>query len=121
MRTEVLTRSARRWQDKEYRKKHAEWNRVWNQSKGKSPERLAKRAAQMRAYRKTDAYKEMQKAHGIVRRAIDSGKIQRMPCEKCGIGATEAHHPDYSKPLEIMWLCKSHHVAEHHHDKKESK
>lgn len=25
----------------------------------------------------------------------------------------ERHHPDYSKPKEIVWLCKKHHVEEH--------
>ena len=34
------------------------------------------------------------------------------PCEKCG--ATESvqrHHPDITKPLEIVWLCQACHVA----------
>lgn len=25
----------------------------------------------------------------------------------------ERHHPDYSKPLEIVWLCREHHLREH--------
>jgi hypothetical protein len=107
--TEVLTRSAKRWLDPEYRKKQAERYRAWEQS----PERLARRSAQMSAYRKTEKYKQMQKAHGLVRRAIDSGRLTRMPCEKCGVNEAEAHHMDYSKPLEVKWLCKSHHVEQH--------
>lgn len=42
------------------------------------------------------------------------GKVLRMPCEVCG--ETEhihAHHEDYSKPLEVKWLCARHH-REHH-------
>lgn len=31
-------------------------------------------------------------------------------CEETG----ERHHPDYTKRLEIVWLCKTHHEAEHH-------
>ena len=31
-------------------------------------------------------------------------------CEQCGGRATERHHPDYSKPLEVMHLCHSCHV-----------
>lgn len=48
------------------------------------------------------------KAHKAVSRAIRSGKIQpRYSCEKCGsIGKRlEKHHEDYSKPLQIQWLC----------------
>jgi len=25
----------------------------------------------------------------------------------------EAHHGDYTKPLEVQWLCKEHHWAHH--------
>jgi hypothetical protein len=39
--------------------------------------------------------------------------LKRMPCEVCGAQKVEAHHDDYSKPLDVRWLCKKHH-AEHH-------
>jgi hypothetical protein len=45
--------------------------------------------------------------------AIYSGKLIRKPCEKCGDPKVEAHHEDYYKPLEIVWLCQKHHI-EHH-------
>lgn len=41
------------------------------------------------------------------------GKIKKMPCEKCGENEVHGHHSDYSKPLEVRWLCKKHHLAEH--------
>lgn len=31
-------------------------------------------------------------------------------CEKLG----EKHHPDYSKPLEIIWVCRQHHSSIFH-------
>lgn len=35
------------------------------------------------------------------------------PCCKCGhLGGNERHHPDYKKPLEIIWLCKKCHRNE---------
>lgn len=45
--------------------------------------------------------------------AIKSGKLVRQPCEGCGRAKVQAHHSDYSKPLEITWLCQHCHSAEH--------
>lgn len=37
-----------------------------------------------------------------------AGRLKSEPCF-CGENKTEAHHSDYSKPLEVTWLCKKHH------------
>lgn len=50
-------------------------------------------------------------AHAAVSNAIRTGKLTRQPCH-CG-GRAEAHHEDYSKPLDVMWLCKKHHMERH--------
>ncbi len=52
------------------------------------------------------------KARSKLRRALLAGVVKREPCTKCGLKA-EAHHPDYSKPLDVVWLCKIHHKIEH--------
>jgi transcription elongation factor Elf1 len=44
--------------------------------------------------------------------AIKNGTIQVLPCLICGDKA-EAHHHDYSRPLDVMWLCKTHHRETH--------
>lgn len=44
---------------------------------------------------------------------IISGKIAREPCQVCGKPA-QPHHPDYSKPFQVAWLCASHHGKVHH-------
>jgi hypothetical protein len=46
-------------------------------------------------------------------RAIISGKLIKQPCLFCGSLKVQAHHPDYSKPLDIVWLCKSCHKRLH--------
>lgn len=57
--------------------------------------------------------KEKKATHILVRKAIKAGELKRMPCEKCGADKVHAHHPDYSKPLEVMWLCPKHHRRLH--------
>lgn len=47
--------------------------------------------------------------------AIRRGVLQRPEvCDYCNKPAKiEAHHDDYSKPLEVRWLCKYHHICAH--------
>ncbi len=45
--------------------------------------------------------------------AIRDGKIFKQPCEVCGSENVQAHHCDYDKPLEVMWLCPIHHEEWH--------
>ena len=47
------------------------------------------------------------------RRAIKQGKLVRGPCGVCGSLEVEAHHADYSRPLDVIWLCKPHHREVH--------
>jgi len=58
---------------------------------------------------------EQKRAHNKVRRAIKQGKIKVTPCEDCGYDGPElvAHHDDYTKPLEVRFLCKSDHKKWH--------
>jgi hypothetical protein len=52
-------------------------------------------------------------AHRAVHRAIRTGTLAMQPCETCGISPADAHHPDYSRPLTVRWLCSVHHDAAH--------
>ena len=45
--------------------------------------------------------------------AIKNEKMKRQPCIKCGNKKSQGHHPDYSKPLEVIWLCALHHQLHH--------
>ena len=44
--------------------------------------------------------------------AVREGRIARLPCEWPDTnhkGRIEGHHPDYSRPYEVIWLCVKHH------------
>ena len=70
-----------------------------------------KKAESSRRYKKK--YPEKTIAHIAVKKAISRGALVRLPCEVCGNEKSEAHHDDYSKLLEVRWLCSKHH-KEHH-------
>jgi hypothetical protein len=57
--------------------------------------------------------KDRLKVKYAVRYAIKTGKLVRQPCVVCGNPESHGHHEDYSKPLDVIWLCRTHHT-EHH-------
>lgn len=60
----------------------------------------------MKSYYKNNLHKV--RARQLVHKALRKGKlIKPLNCNNCLlIKKLEAHHPDYSKPLKVMWLCK---------------
>ena len=58
---------------------------------------------------------EKNRAHGIVRKAVQSARmIVPTWCQRCGcVTDLEAHHHDYSKPLAVEWLCSICHGLAH--------
>ncbi len=49
-------------------------------------------------------------------RAIKSGELEKPDtCSMCGVSGVkiEAHHRDYSNPLDVDWVCKSCHWKIH--------
>lgn len=54
------------------------------------------------------------RCHYIVHRAILKGELVRQPCQVCGAtDGVQGHHEDYSRPLDVWWLCPLHHVKRH--------
>lgn len=55
---------------------------------------------------------EKDRARRVLHAAVRRGRIAREGCVVCGSFA-HAHHEDYSKPLNVIWLCPSHHAQRH--------
>lgn len=54
-------------------------------------------------------------AHRAVGRALKSGKLKKAyRCQGCGaVTPLQGHHKDYSKKLDVVWLCAFCHSATH--------
>lgn len=85
---------------------------AYEQRRSKTAKRKACVAAVQRKRRIMDRAKYQ--ARAAVGNALRDGKLFRQPCEACGATQTQAHHDDYSKPLDVRWLCFRCH-REHEH------
>lgn len=92
----------------------------------KNPEKLKeiRKRADEKQKSKPDAWIKMA-ARRMTRTAIRKGVLIKDFCEKCSplevcytFDSVQAHHDDYSRPLEVRWLCTKHH-AEHHKNVKD--
>lgn len=53
------------------------------------------------------------KAWAAVEKATKNGDLLKEPCSICHDPNSQAHHEDYSKPLDVIWLCPKHHGERH--------
>lgn len=108
--------------------KHREVNLDQIKAYDKQRAMIPKRVTARKEYAKTNAGKIAKKkalekyrmkhnernyAHTAVSNALRDGKIEKIPCLICGDEKVEGHHPDYSRPLDVVWLCNKHHREAH--------
>ena len=55
--------------------------------------------------KKKKKYPEKYKARTAVNNAVRDKRLEKLPCAICGDKKSTAHHEDYSKPLEVVWVC----------------
>lgn len=70
-------------------------------------ERACPAASESRKRKLTRAKSGMYKRRGV---------LQQQPCISCGSADSVMHHHDYSKPLDVTWLCRPCHAKEHEKD-----
>jgi hypothetical protein len=59
---------------------------------------------------------QRRRAYREVEKAVRAGRLIRpASCERCDTDriAIQAHHADYSRPLDVTWLCASCHKTLH--------
>lgn len=85
--------------------------REYDRKRGKFPHRIADNIAQSKKWYAED--KRRMKCHNAVHRALRNGSLVPENCSVCGAEKSVAHHEDYDKPLDVVWLCQVHHKARH--------
>ena len=50
---------------------------------------------------------------------IEAGRLIRQACALCFAPKADAHHHDYTRPLDIAWLCRRCHLKEGVHGRTE--
>jgi hypothetical protein len=84
----------------------------YDRARAKRPSRVIATIETTRKWRA--AHPEAYRAQNAVNNAIRDGNLRREPCTICGTeNNVHAHHKDYSKPLEVTWLCAKCHQRIH--------
>jgi len=101
-----------------------EYMREWYRRPGNAEaQRQSQKASRERRIEEVRAYdrkrghrsygEEKDAARRKAYRARIAGVLVPEPCEVCGAEKVDAHHDDYAKPLEVRWLCRTHHGEVH--------
>lgn len=93
------------------------WRNEYNKAKAKTPEYKAAHNALVR--RRNAIHPDKRAANVMVCNAVRDGRlIKPLECSQCGRvpprRQLHGHHEDYSKPLDVKWICSACHGLEHH-------
>lgn len=107
-----------------HREQNSDHFKLYDKARATDPARVAARVSYKRTekgksshsasmQRYNEKHPDRYKAKSIFGHQLRIGAIQPQPCQVCGEGRTEGHHPDYSRPLDVVWLCVPHHKEVH--------
>lgn len=84
--------------------------REYDRQRAQLPHRKALRVKVTKEW--ASKHPEWAKAQTAAGNAVRDGKIEKPKlCEGCGLPKRiEKHHPDYSRPLLVVWFCKPCHA-----------
>jgi hypothetical protein len=110
---------------RENRAAKPEYYKAFDRSRAMLPHRVRARATYQRteegkaSVRKAKAKwstnnPEKRAAQHKVNNAVRDGRLIKTGCEVCGSTTRiHGHHDDYTKPLDVRWLCAKHHNEAH--------
>jgi len=95
------------------RAKNLEFYKSYDRQYAQTSEGKASRAKSNKKWLESNAWKYV--AHYTLTNAVRDGKIIKpASCSECGkSGRIHGHHEDYTKPLDVMWLCPKCHSEKH--------
>lgn len=106
-REEIARKRAEKRHTEDQREKERQRQREWRK---KNPTKAGTTVSQ---WKKRNPQKSS--SHSLVCWAVKSGVLKRPEdCMECGKKCKpHAHHEDYSKPLDVIWICKICHGKKH--------
>lgn len=107
----------------EHREKNLDRVREYDRQRGMLPHRVearriyqqteAGRTAHAAAVARWQALQPLRRAaNTILGNAVRDGRVRPWPVcavPECKRKRVEGHHPDYDRPLDVVWLCSQHH------------
>lgn len=96
---------------RQYRASNIDRVRKYDRDRANLPHRVALITKMLEGYK--ERHPDRRYAHSAVANALRDGRLEKLPCWVCGETMVEAHHPDYSSPLDVIWLCIPHHRQTH--------
>ncbi len=94
----------------EHREAHIEDVRAYDRQRAALPHRKELNREMSQRYKVSQPKRRA--AQVAVGNAVRDGRLAKLPCLICGADA-EAHHADYDRPLDVVWLCPPHHKQAH--------
>jgi len=96
---------------KKYRDAHKEEQKILHKKWRKT--KKGKRSAIEQSLKYKKLYPGRIIATAKVNHALRDNRLEKQPCFICGSDKVHGHHYDYSKPLDVIWLCPTHHMWMH--------
>jgi hypothetical protein len=88
-----------------------DYYREYDRKRAKLPHRISLALEVTKKWKAEDNRRV--RCHNAVARALRNGSLVSENCVVCGSEKSLAHHEDYDKPLDVVWLCQVHHKARH--------